>query len=441
MADGWPGLVTARALVMRHSGMVTTDTDRATLTASLASYARRLQAVIGDRHHVASPLGAWLLLALCGPATEGAARAALADVLGCDVEVAARLAGGLLSNPHPLVASAAAVWTRGGAPLRDGFRAWRSGLPAAVQTGALPGPAELDTWARDHTFGLVERFPLPIGPAVHLVLATALATRVSWEVPFALAPAGDLGASSPWAGRLSQVLRTPRPGRDGSAAHRQFIAVTPEAGDVAVHLARAQGGLLVASVAAAADVAPAEVLAAAQRIGGDWAAGAAVQRRPLAELPLGEAPLWLIREEPAADGTEDAFTAVLPAWSARSQFPLTDPSLGFGPAVGALAGGDWAGVQAAMARYSRIGFEAAAVTAVLAMSAVRAPRQGSRRAAELRFGHPYAVVAVAVDERAGSSGEPPRPRGARDAWDGVPVFSAWVTDPEEATAGEGSAAS
>jgi hypothetical protein len=404
--------------------MVTTDPDPDTLTASLAGYARRLHAVIGDRHHVASPLGAWLLLALCGPATGGADRGALTQVLGCDVEAAARIAADLLSSPHPLVASAAAVWTRRGSPLSGGFPAWQSGLPAAVQTGALPGQAELDAWARDHTFGLIERFPLRVDPAVRLILATALATRVSWQVPFALAPARDLGAQSPWPGSLSQVLRTPRPGPGRSTAHRQFIAVTPEAGDVAVHLAQAQGGLLVASVAAAADVASGDVLAAAQRLGSACAIGGPVQRRPLAELPLGAAPLWVVREESGPGGSEDAFTAVLPAWSARSKLPLTDPSLGFGPAVRALAGGGWDAAQAAMARYSRTGFEAAAVTAVMAMSAVRAPRPGRRRAAELRFGHPYAVVAVAVDER------------RLGPWHGVPVFSAWVTDPEEATADE-----
>jgi len=412
---------------------VTSDTDPATLAASLAGYGRRLHAVIGDRHQVASPLGAWLLLALCGPAAGGADRRALREVLGCEADVAARIAAGLLSSPHPLVAAAAAVWTRDGVPLSAGFRAWQSGLPTAVRTGVLPAPAELDAWARDHTFGLIERFPLRVDPAVRLVLATALATRVSWAVPYGLAPAGDLGAASPWARRLSRVLRTPGagPGRGRAAAHRQFIAVTPEAGDVAVHLARAAGGLLVASVAAAADVPYADVLAAAQRIGSACAVGTAVQRRPLAELPLGAAPLWVVREEPAPDGSEDAVTAVLPAWSARSQLPLTDPSLGFGPAVRALAGGErWDAAQAAMARYSRTGFEAAAVTTVMAMSAVRAPRPGRRRAAELRFAHPYAVVAVAVDEPPARSPLRPGP------WHGVPVFSAWVTDPEDATAGE-----
>ena len=51
---------------------------------AVAGYARRLHAAAGPGHHVASPLGAWLLLALCAPATRNGAvpGPALADVLG-----------------------------------------------------------------------------------------------------------------------------------------------------------------------------------------------------------------------------------------------------------------------------------------------------------------------------------------------------------------------
>jgi hypothetical protein len=53
----------------------------ADLAGLVARYARRFHAVIGWRHHVASPLGAWLLLALCAPAASGAQRRELIDVL------------------------------------------------------------------------------------------------------------------------------------------------------------------------------------------------------------------------------------------------------------------------------------------------------------------------------------------------------------------------
>ena len=407
------------------------------LGAGLAGYARRLHEAAGPGHHVASPLGAWLLLALCAPASAGRDRAAITQALGCDTGTAARLAAGLLARPHPLVPSGAAVWTRPAAPLSPAFRAWHDDLPAVVERGELTGQDALDSWARDRTAGLIERFPLDIGLDVALVLACALATRVSWEVPFDLAPGSALGRPSPWAGQLRRVLRTPDPrvhplaggppaagpGAPAGPPHQQFIAVTAEAGDVAVHLARARGGLLVASVAAAAEVPPAAVLAAAQRLASAAVTGDPVPRRELADLALGDAPLWQVREEPGPGA--DTFTAVLPAWSARSQIALTGPALGFGAAVAALAPGDpWTAAQAAMARYSRTGFEAAAVSAVAVALAARLPAPGRHRSAELRFAHPYAVVAVTIEP--GAPGGPPGP------WHGVPVFSAWVADPADA---------
>jgi len=47
-------------------------------------------------------------------------------------------------------------------------------------------------------------------------------------------------------------------------------------------------------------------------------------------------------------------------------------------------------------------------------------RDGVRRTAALRFGHPYAVVAVAGDD------------GAAGSWGGLPVFSGWVAEPDDA---------
>jgi hypothetical protein len=384
------------------------------VAACVSGYAARLHAAIGTGHHVASPLGAWLLLALAGPASAGPDRAALTEVLGCEVEYAARAAADLLTQPHPLVASAAAVWTDPAAPLPGSFARWRDGLPAAVTTGDLPGQAELDSWAREHTFGLIDRFPIS-GDDLYLVLATALATKVSWQVPFDLAPGASLGAASPWAGSLEHVLRTPARPR----GHVQFVAATPQAGDVIVHIAAAAGGLEVVSVAAMPDVPAVQVLAAAYEIGCAHAAGLPIERRDLASLPLGESPLWLVRAVTAA---ADSCTAVLPAWSATSDLNLALPGLGFDAAKRALVHNDdpWQARQSAMARYSRTGFEAAAVSAIAVAAAMRLPV--AHREITLRFGHPYAVVALTTD-------------AAEDAspWHGLPVFSAWVSEPADAT--------
>jgi Serpin (serine protease inhibitor) len=389
------------------------------LARCVADYAARLHRAAGQRHQVASALGAWLLLALAAPASSGADRDRLTEVLGCDAGRAARLAAELLDHPHPVVASAVALWTRAGRQLTDRFQAWRDALPDAVTRGDLPAQAALDAWAREHTFGLIDRFPLGTRDA-WLVLASALATKVSWQTPFTLAPATTLGPASAWPRTLQRVLHTPDPRH--SQGHHQYIAASPDAGDVAVHAAAAQDGLVVYSVAAAPDVPYLDVLAAAHRIAVADATGGSVARRDLKDLPLGDGPAWFIREE-RARSSADACIAVLPAWSARSEHDLTAPGLGFGAVASTLAPGDpWAAKQATMAKYSRTGFEAAAVTAVVALSAFAQP-QTTRRVAELRFGHPYAVVAVATET--GDAAE-------SAAWTGLPVFSAWVSEPEDA---------
>jgi hypothetical protein len=154
----------------------------------------------------------------------------------------------------------------------------------------------------------------------------------------------------------------------------------------------------------------------------------------------------------------DTCVAVLPAWSATSSHNLGDPSLGFAAAKNAIApvSDPWQARQSAMARYSRTGFEAAAVTAVGIALAARMP--GRRREAELRFGHPYAVVAITTDAGGDSDGGAGDVKAGRSAasssaagnsafgrgragrgsagpgpWHGLPVFSAWVSMPEDAT--------
>jgi hypothetical protein len=392
------------------------------VAAPIAAYARRLHALAGPEHHVLSPLGAWLLLALFGPASTGKTRSSLNAALGCDVADAAELAAGLLTHPDLVVPAAAAVWLDQARQTGD-LAPWLAALPAAVQTGPVPDRAGADRWAREHTLGLIEEFPVRIDPSVWLVAATALATRVTWERPFDVAPARALGPSSPWAGQLSRVLRTPE-----GPGHQQFIAATEAAGDVAVHTARAQHGLQVTSVAAAPGVEARDVLAAAYEVAPALASGVGVRRRSLFDLPLGDGPAWTISERSEVATTREKCTAVLPAWSARTQQDLSDPSLGFAAAVSALAPSDpWAASQAAMARYNRTGFEAAAVTGVAVAMAMRVPRPSLVRTAELRFGHPYAVVAAVTGP---GPGQPPA--DGASPWSGLPVFSAWVAQPEDA---------
>jgi hypothetical protein len=412
------------------SGRVTTPPYDA-----LARYAERLHAAIGDDHHVASPLGAWLLLALCASAGRGAASDELAEVLGLPAVDATAAADALLADPHPLVSSATAVWHAPGRET-EGLRGWQAELPASTVVGILPDQDGADAWARKHTDGLIGAFPLPNLQAVVLLLASALATRVTWTDPFEVAAAGVLGPDSPWAARLTRVLRTPED------RHTAYIAATERAGDVIVHIVEAdradqqpfaRSKLLVISVAAAPEVPAGDVLAAAYEVGRGVADDTEVPRRSLFDLPLGDSRLWSIREESALTDRirEERYTAVLPCWSAESDHDLGRPGLGFTTAARileqVLSASDLPlnARQTAMARYGRYGFEAAAVSGFGVLESV--PSEGVVRTAELRFGHPYAVLAVTVDIQ----WDDERDCRVLAPWHGMPVFSAWVSEPED----------
>jgi len=368
------------------------------LADALAAYAGRFHAAVGPRHHVASPLGAWLLLALVAAADE--ASEAMADALGMPAEDAARLARQLLAHPHPAVAAATAAWTRDASAAAA---RWLAALPPSVERGPVPTQDAADDWARRHTFDMIDHFPLTLDHTVLCVLANALATRISWTHPFITT--GSDAFRSEWRDRVATVLRTPDRG------HACAIARHRAAGEIGVHRAHAEG-LAVTSVVAAPHVPADAVLAAAHDAARDR-----VEHLSLADLPLGDGPAWTVTE---STGTGDRVSAVLPAWSATSEHDLRLPSFGFGAAAAVLArlfdAAEWDATQAATARYHREGFEAAAVTAVAVRMSFRPP--GKRREAELRFDHPYAVVATAT-------GDGP--------WSGLPVFSAWVTDPEPPT--------
>lgn len=370
---------------------------------AVRAYADRLHAVIGDGHHIASPLGAWLVLALAASAPGSAPPA---GVLGMPADEAARAARALLDEPHPAVAAAAAAWTRNaGGPAVD----WLTGLPDAVGRGPIPSRAEADDWARRHTYELIDRFPIGLDEDTVVVLASALATRITWLQAFEVTPSREF--RSDWRDRVTTVLRTPRQGHDCAIARHD------RAGDLAVHHAHADG-LVVTSVIADAGVPAKDVLAAAHDV-----AARTFSTTSLFDLPLGDGPSWTITESDGVD-RQETVTALLPAWSARSEHDLKAPDLGFDSASATLmrlfGPGPWEAKQSAVARYHRLGFEAAAVTAVAVALSARIQTPGRARHALLRFDRPYAVVASV-------------PPGPPSPWIGLPVFSAWVTEPDEVT--------
>ena len=389
-----------------------------TTTATLvADYTARFSAHLLDDHSVGSGLGLWLLLALLAPATEGEDRRRLEAELGTDADDAARRAGLLLADPHPAVQAAVAVWDRSEilGPL---FATWSSSLPEQVERGAIPTQAEADAWADRVSLGMIPTFP-SIDPSVAVLLASALATDVTWIEPFRGEDARNLGGA--FGGSIALGLRA----RKG---HTQMLADTEAAGMVAVHAARALNDLQVISVIGPPEATPGQVHVAAHQVARLLAADdRQAHQVDLWDLELGDGHAWTLTEEDS-DGTRyrgdtQEVRSMLAAWSVRSDHDLGGAP-GVADVIAALARflndpNDIIGVrahQSAVAEFTREGFRAAAITDLMLLGAGHpAPRDDRFRLAEVRFNRPYAVLAIALG-----------PRDRVSSWADVPVFSAWV---------------
>ncbi|WP_130011769.1 hypothetical protein [Serinicoccus sediminis] len=362
-------------------------------------YSVRFDAHVLGGPGVGSGLGAWLLLALVAAQAGPADRAALEEQVGLPAEAARAAVAELLADPHPAVAAAVARWADA-ADLTEEFAAWA--VPDAVEDGPLPDQAGADRWADERTGGLLDAFPLEITEETRLVLASALATRISWRTPLAELDDGGLGTDA------------------GTARH---LVMETEAGPVGVVAPTSTSGLAVVSVVADPTVAPERVLAAAHEV----AAALASPRLPQAVTVTEDGHAWTVSEHrevrAASQEVVEEWSGWLPPWRLTSQHDLADAP-GFGTALASLARyvrpAERPAVtearQAAVAAYSATGFEAAAVTGMgIRATSLQPEQEVLVRRIHLRLDRPHAVVAVALDTGAGGA-----------AWQGLPVFTAWV---------------
>lgn len=395
----------------------------------VAAYALRLHAAAGDGHHIVSPLGAWLLVALAAPLTSGDTREEVEHALGCDVETARRAAAELLADPHPALALAFAAWHKG--DIGAGLDAWCRALPRCATSGPMPTQVQANAWASKQTKGQLESMPVEINDEFRLLLVTAVATRVSWPHAFQLVPATEL--SGTWSSRVNCVMR-----RHAGDPVR-VVARTAEAGLVGVSHECGERRLDVVSVIAAPGIGPARVIAAAYEV----AALIAELPSTAAFVPAFDLPLighaWVVRERVfesyfGPDRTERS-EVTIPAWTASTELPglIAAPGTGFG-AIGKATlrqippgpRGDYVrAAQAATARFDTNGFSAAALTAFPAVGASAGGdwRQKVERTVKVYFDRPFAVVAATGDGRSG--------RSELGRFRGLPAFGAWVTEPME----------
>lgn len=385
----------------------------------VTAYAARFNSIYATRHAVTSPLGAWLLLALLAPATSGDSRDQIESTLGIDADTAAARATTLLEAPHPAVSAAVAVWLRSEF-LVEAAAEWASQLSREIERGDMPDQAQADAWASTRTNGMIEQFPLTIDPLTAAVLTSALATEVSWDEPFSTASADELGGD--FAASASEVLQS-------KSRHRCQIIDSQVAGLVGVHAVEAASGLSVISVIGDPAVPAADMQLAAGEIAQALTRYNSSSQVSLFDLELGTHHAWTISERlvHGINGREEDIDALLVPWSASSDHDLL-AAPGVPSALATMSSWlkpeylppEFGAKQSAVASYTRTGFKAAAVTAFGMRAASMAPPQGEGllREATIRFNRAYAVTAIA------------RGVDSHIAWDGVPVFSAWVEKPD-----------
>ncbi|WP_166347740.1 serpin family protein [Phytoactinopolyspora limicola] len=177
------------------------------VNALTASWARHV-----DGGTVLSGAGAWPLLAILAAAADEPGRDELAAAVGLpagDCTTAARETLTLMAETDG-VDAALGVWAHARAHLNP---EWAAELPPAA-VGELSGDpaadrARLDSWAQEHTAGLIQRFPIDLDPDLMLTLATAVALRTTWTRPFTDEPMRPL--DGPWRGQqVAGLKRTTR---------------------------------------------------------------------------------------------------------------------------------------------------------------------------------------------------------------------------------------
>ena len=380
------------------------------LVPAVAAYTARVLPELLDLGPATSALAPWMLAALVSPGASGAARTDLERELGLRADDAAREVSTLLERGPVALRSAIALW-RSPALATDGeLGAWERRVAPAAATGPVPTQPEADAWTDQATLGMIRRFPVPITPDIACLLAAAITTRIRWDEPLRT----DAAPSNDW--NLARMLYA---GPNGVYATDAGLVGVASGGSWADRLA-------VYSFISEPGVSRADLAGVAMRLVGAWHAGGRMPdwawQMPPAKLPV-EGHAWTT-EAGHGDGS-----AMVPAFAEAcdgvdvSTLPaVREAAVEYGRLVTDALPKDLrpASVEArlsAVARYDRLGFEAAAVAAIAARPAA-VPAE--RRVLHLRFTRPHLVIAVATDE----------------TYSGLPLFAAWVDagvrEPDEA---------
>lgn len=374
------------------------------LQETISTYSRIFHEEYKNDHHIVSPLGAWMLLALLaqGANKETDPLDPVAEkALGVTPEQAESFLKKLLSTDHPAVFSAIKAWLKpDGLSSEESLSRWHQTVknycPVDVK---IPTKDELNSWVKDKSLNLIEEFPVTIDPAWFKGLfATVVATDVEWDVPMKVVQ--DTVLSKHW--------DTPNFLLDNNSEHT-FVHKDDEHGLFGVHYAKAKKGLTVYSIIAFDDIPENITLEVAHKIG-------AGKQNKVSLFDLESNDFLKIKEFNSHAGIRERFQSVLPAWEFSGKHDLTlVPNSGLSAAAGRL--GEVGDIkQVVVADYSDKGFKAAALTyGMVGRSAAFTPATKALHA-DLQFTKPYVTVAFATAE------------SAESIWNNLPVFSGVVAE-------------
>lgn len=338
--------------------------------------ARWIEILPGEGSTVVSGLGVQPLLAILAELADDPARSELAEAAG-------ERYGGPLQTPE--LRMALGLWTRPEIELQPGVDKF---LPPEVR-GTLTDQAALDAWVVWQTDGLLRRMPIQLSPDVLLVLASALALRMKWALPFNEYPRDG----QRWLSRSDSDLDSLRVHK--SPVGPLTVVTVRGTGDFDVRLVAGDGGRAAVLAAALeltdAGMSGADVLAA-ERSAPALQVIESMSPVPTVILSL---PYFEVDAEHDLLDHPDVF-------GLRSAM---DNSLGHFPGLSPQPLAINQARQTVMARFSATGFEAAAVTS-LAMEAGSAPTPGAK-ALLVSLDRPFGFIAIH------------RPTG-------VPVVAGWI---------------
>jgi hypothetical protein len=374
---------------------------------SILGFSRMFHVALADKddsNYISSPLALWLLLAL---QTGGEPSPKLEAILGIPSWEAYTTATWLLDTTPKQLAVATAFWHDGSETSRKLAELVKAS--GYVDVGPVPTQEEADRWTEEHTLGMIKKFPATITPETYSILVNALATKFAWGEPFFVKQ--DPQLTSAWGVTSSLV------DYNQSSSSTRIYEID---GEVFVSYTRTDEGRdfgVTSVIAVNPDLSSTTVILTAEEIvAGVHGSGELVktfaERAGLTSSPV----LSLVEKE----GTSDYIVVSVPAWSADATHNLGSlpGAMGsVGEVVPDSSGAGVAGVQRAYAKYDKNGFEAAAVTALSRAGAF--PQRRTVLATEVAFVHPYAVVAHS--------------QNTHSQWLGMPVFTAWVKEAEEAT--------